>query len=397
MPKVLRIINRLNVGGPTYNVAYLSRYIDPSYTTEVLAGYKEPDEASSEYILQELGVPYQYVPGMHRSLNAKNDLRAYRFIRDEIARMQPDIVHTHAAKAGALGRLAAHHARKRPKIVHTYHGNVFDGYFSPLKSKIFLAIERYLCRKSDAIIAISETQKRDLVDKYRIAPAEKIHVIRLGFDLAKFNTNMDEKRAAFRKEFDLQEDTVAISIVGRLAPVKNHRLFVDAIAALFRQQPHANVKAFIVGDGELFAPIVEQVRAHGLSFSAPGMDNRDAQVIFTSWRKDIDTVNAGSDIVALSSVNEGTPVSIIEALASGKPVLCTDVGGIRDIIEDGVTGIISPQDAGEFSSRLITLVNDASLRERIAKKGRAKTLENYSYGRLVRDVEALYAQLLISN
>jgi glycosyltransferase involved in cell wall biosynthesis len=394
MPTVLRIINRLNVGGPTYNVAYLSRYIRADYETKVLAGYKEPDEANSEYILQDLNIPYQYVPGMHRSLNMKNDWRAYQFIKNEIERYRPDIVHTHAAKAGALGRLAAANAKKRPKILHTYHGNVFDGYFSPLKSKIFLSIEQYLCRKSDAIIAISETQKKDLVEKYHIAPAEKIHVVRLGFDLGKFTENMDSKRVSFRNEFNIDEDTIVVSIVGRLAPVKNHALFVDAVADLFKQEPAAKVKIFIVGDGEMFEPIVAQVKAYGLSYSVPAAENKNAQVIFTSWRKDIDTINAGSDIIALSSVNEGTPVSIIEALASGKAVICTDVGGIKDIMEDGVTGIISSQNREDFSNKLTGLVNDTTLRKSIAEKGRATTLQNYSYTRLVNDVERLYDKLL---
>lgn len=394
MPKVLRIINRLNVGGPTYNVAYLSKYIDSKYQTEVLAGFKEPDEANSEYVLQELGVSFKYVPGMHRAISFKNDWRAYQFIKNEIAAYQPDLVHTHAAKAGALGRLAASNARKRPKIIHTYHGNVFDGYFSPLKSKIILNIEQYLCRKSDAIIAISETQKKDLVEKYHIAPAEKIHVVRLGFNLSKFTENMESKRAAFRKEFNIDDDTIAISIVGRLAPVKNHALFIDAIADLFAKQPDAKVKAFVVGDGELFLPIVEQVKTKGLSYSTPVEENENAQVVFTSWRKDIDAINAGSDIIALSSVNEGTPVSIIEALASGKAVICTDVGGIRDIMEDGVTGIITSQNRQDFSDKLIGLVNDTVLRNAIADKGREATLRNYSYTRLVNDVEQLYDRLL---
>jgi glycosyltransferase involved in cell wall biosynthesis len=219
-------------------------------------------------------------------------------------------------------------------------------------------------------------------------------VVRLGFDLGKFTENMDSKRVSFRNEFNIDEDTIVVSIVGRLAPVKNHALFVDAVADLFKQEPAAKVKIFIVGDGEMFEPIVAQVKAYGLSYSVPAAENKNAQVIFTSWRKDIDTINAGSDIIALSSVNEGTPVSIIEALASGKAVICTDVGGIKDIMEDGVTGIISSQNREDFSNKLTGLVNDTTLRKSIAEKGRATTLQNYSYTRLVNDVERLYDKLL---
>ena len=190
MTKILRILNHLNVGGPTYNVANLSKYLSNQYQTEVLAGYKEPDEASSEYLLQDLDIPYQIVPNMQRAISPVNDYKAYQFIKEKINNYQPTIVHTHAAKAGALGRMAAQFAKHKPKaIVHTYHGNVFDGYFSPAKTKIILGIERWLATKSDAIVSISETQKKDLVDLYKIAPAEKIHVIPLGFDLSKFTQN----------------------------------------------------------------------------------------------------------------------------------------------------------------------------------------------------------------
>lgn len=394
MPKVLRIINRLNVGGPTYNVAYLSKYIDPQYQTKVLAGFKEPDEANSDYILQELGIDYAYVPHMHRSLNPKNDWKAYQFIRKEMERYQPAIVHTHAAKAGALGRLAAHHAKSKPRIIHTYHGNVFDGYFSPLKTKIFLGIERYLCSISDAIIAISDTQKKDLSEKYRIAPAEKIHVVKLGFDLEKFTVGTDAKRASFRDEFSIAHDTVVISIVGRLAPVKNHRLFIDAIAHLLQAHPGIDVKIFVVGDGETFQATVDAAIGKGISVCLPTEKKYDATLIFTSWRKDIDVINAGSDIIALSSVNEGTPVSIIEALASGKAAVCTDVGGIRDIITHDKTGIITSQDALEFGKQLARLVTDPGFRNQLANNAREWILREYSYKRLVKDVEVLYATLL---
>lgn len=393
--KVLRILNRLNVGGPTYNVANLSSRLPQDYETQVLVGHHEPDEASSAYLLDQLNIPYQYVPAMYRSINPRNDAQAYRFIAAYIRRWQPDIVHTHAAKAGALGRLAARWAGKRPKlIVHTYHGNVFDGYFSPLKTKIILFLERYLCRISDVIIAISETQKKDLVEKYKIAPAEKIKVVRLGFDLSKFTAGMDQKRNIFRQEFGLSDDTIIITSTGRLAPIKNPLLLIDAMAILVRKYPSFPLKLFFVGDGELLEACQKAAISSGLIYCMSGGDARTAQVVFTSWRKDIDVVNAGSDIVALSSINEGTPVSIIEAMASGKAVVATNVGGVADVIENTVSGLLSSQHAGSFAEKLSLLINNPEFRENLGHEGRKSVLANYSAERLAADMDVVYRSAL---
>jgi len=394
MPKILRIINRLNIGGPTYNVAYLSKFINQTYETNVLAGIREPYEGSSEYVLKDLGVGYEFVPDMHRQINFRNDISAYRAISEKIRQYKPDIVHTHAAKAGALGRLAAYRSSQRPKILHTYHGNVFDGYFSPLKTKVFLGVERYLCSVSDAIIAISEMQKKDLAEKYKIAPADKIHVIKLGFDLEKFRFNREDKRKQFREFYGIDEQTVVISITGRLTSVKNHLLLIQSIKNLKDNYPHLKVKFFFVGDGELMADIVTSLKEQGISICLPGDDNYKATVILTSWRKDIDVINAGSDIIALTSLNEGTPVSIIEALASGRSVICTNVGGIGDVVQDNVNGILSSLDAKEFTEKLYNLITSKTLRERLAHKGEEAIFQNYSYKRLVNDMEMLYASLL---
>ena len=395
MPAILRILNRLNVGGPTLNVAYLSKYINKSYHTEVLAGYKEPYEGSSEYVLKDLGISYEYVPDMYRSINPKNDYVAFKFIKKAVAKHQPDIVHTHAAKAGVLGRLAAIHSKHKPKaILHTYHGNVFDGYFSPLKTKVFLAIERYLARKSNAIIAISEHQKNDLVNKYRIAPADKVHVIRLGFDLEKFTDNNEQKRADLRQFYNIAEDEIVITITGRLTAIKNHFLFIESLEVLKIADPSLKLKIFIVGDGELLEDIISKVNNAGFTFCKPGDTNYNADVIFTSWRKDIDVINAGSDIIALTSLNEGTPVSIIEAMASQKAVICTNVGGVKDVVKDGFSGMLSEQNSTEFADKLHQLVVDKQLRESVGVNGKDFVMKNYSYFRLVKETEQLYQFLL---
>jgi glycosyltransferase involved in cell wall biosynthesis len=395
MPKILRILNRLNVGGPTLNVAYLSKYIDSNYQTKVLAGHKEPYEGSSEYVLNDLNIAYDYVPDMYRSINLVKDFHAFKYIQAAIKNYQPDIVHTHAAKAGVLGRLAAYHHSKRPKaILHTYHGNIFDGYFSPIKTKIFLGIERYLASISTAIIAISNEQKHDLVYKYKIAPEYKVHVIRLGFDLDRFAQNSDQKRYEFRRFYNIQADEIVITITGRLTAIKNHYLFIEALQMLKKQKPQLKFKAFIVGDGELMEPLIEMIKGSELSFCRADDNNYQADIIFTSWRKDIDVINSGSDIAALTSLNEGTPVSIIEAMASRKAVICTNVGGVKDVVKDGYSGFLCDQTPESFVDKLTKLVEDKEFRDKMAENGEKFVIENYSYFRLVNEIESLYSFLL---
>ena len=231
MPRVLRIMNRLNLGGPTFNAAYLTKYLAPEFETVLLAGQKDDSEASSEFIVNELGIQPRYIRSMYRSLNPFKDIAAYYEIKQIIKEFKPDIVHTHAAKSGALGRLAAINSGV-PVIVHTFHGHVFHSYFGRLKSQIFLQIERFLAKKTTKIVAISEIQRHELVDIFKVGPLSKFAVVPLGFDLDRFQTNQEEKRKHFRAEFGIGDDTVCIGIVGRLVPVKNHALFLRAIKYL---------------------------------------------------------------------------------------------------------------------------------------------------------------------
>ena len=199
MPKVLRIINRLNLGGPTYNAAYLSKYMAPEFETLLVAGMKDESEASSEFITEKLGLKPIYIKDMHRSLNPIRDRKAYKELVKIIRDFKPDIVHTHAAKSGALGRLAAINEGV-PIIVHTFHGHVFHSYFNPLKTKIFLNIERYLSKKSSKTIAISNKQFEELCNDFEIDKPEKFEIVPLGFDLKRFYSDKEEKRLNFREK-----------------------------------------------------------------------------------------------------------------------------------------------------------------------------------------------------
>lgn len=388
MPKVLRIINRLNLGGPSFNAAYLSKYLQPEFETLLVSGMKDDSEESSEYIVKNLGLHPVYLPEMYRELNPFKDYKSYYKLRKIIDEFQPDIVHTHAAKAGAVGRLAAIHSGV-PVIVHTFHGHVFHSYFNAAKTRLFLEIERYLAKRSTRIIAISESQKHELCNTYNIAPSEKCEIVPLGFDLEKFNTNKDEKRKLFRSRYNIGTDDIAIGITGRLVPVKNHYLFLNSIQNV-TQHTNKKIRAFVIGDGEERDKLEQHADAIGLSRKGP-----NPTLTFTSWIKDIDVSNAGMDIIALTSNNEGTPVSLIEAQASGKPIVATNVGGVANIVIDNGTALLSPRgEQAAFNQNLLRLVEDTNLRNKLSGTSTQYVLGQFSYQRLCRDMAALYNRLL---
>jgi len=381
------------VGGPVLNATYLTRYMAPEFETLLVVGEKEDHEQSAAYLAEALGIQYVTIPGMGRSISPAGDFRAYRALKRLIRSYRPDIVHTHAAKPGALGRLAAA-ATGVPAIVHTFHGHVFHSYFNSMKSRFFINTERYLARKSSAIVAISEQQRQELVQQFRIAPDEKFRVVPLGFDLDRFASDGAAKRAAFRSAYGLDEDTIAIGIIGRLVPVKNHYLFLKAVHHVL-QQGSKKIKAFIIGDGETRGDLETVAAQTGIAFSTQHDREHLHPLVFTSWRRDIDVINAGLDIVCMTSFNEGTPVSLIEAQAANKPIVSTRVGGIADIVVEGETALLADvQDAEGFSGKLLQLVEDDLLRHRLGANSRAHVMQRFSYQRLVADMSRLYYELL---
>jgi glycosyltransferase involved in cell wall biosynthesis len=375
------------------NATYLTRYLKPDFETLLVVGEKEAHEKSADFLAEQMGVEYTTIGGMERAINPASDYFAYQRLKYLIKRFKPDIVHTHAAKPGALGRMAAA-AMKVPVIVHTFHGHVFHSYFNSVKTNLFINTERYLARKSDAIIAISDQQKRELVNDFKIAPENKFRTVRLGLDLDKFRVNQAEKRYQFRQEFGLKDDDIAIGIIGRLVPIKNHQLFIDGINHVLKSSSK-KIKAFIVGDGETRPDLEKQALDYQISFSTHMTEVDSSSLVFTSWRSDIDSINAGLDIVALTSFNEGTPVSLIEAQAANKAIVSTRVGGIQDVVVDGKTALLSdPDDTSSFCSNLLQLVEDDQLRDRLSQNSRHFVMENFSYQRLISDMSGLYYELL---
>lgn len=393
MYKVLRIANRFNLGGPSYNVALLTKFLGDPFETLLIGGAIGENEESSDHILEKYGLKPMIIDEMAREIDLKLDIAAYKRLVKLIKDYKPDVVHTHASKAGALGRLAAHNCGV-PVIVHTFHGHVFHSYFGKTKTTFYKTVERYLANRSSAIIAISDQQKHELTNIHKICAADKTHVVPLGFDLSRFRDDIDGKRADFRKTYQVADDEIAIGIVGRLVPIKNHKMFLDGLSEVMKNSSQ-KLKAFIIGDGEESQVIREYAAQLGFNIATPNGDYKNANLIFTSWIKNVDWAYAGLDIVALTSLNEGTPVSLIEAQATDKPIVSTKVGGVEDVVAEGKTALLCDSgDTKGFARNLLQLTENAELRHKMGTSGWSHVRERYHYERLVKDVRDLYLELL---
>lgn len=380
--KILRVIARLSIGGPAIHVVLLTAGLDRKrFESLLVSGRENPGEGSMlDYALSH-GVQPLIIPEIvgefrlgPRELRAL--VRLYRLMRRE----RPHIVHTHTAKAGFVGRLAAWLARV-PVVVHTFHGHILHGYYSPRKTQLLRRMERILAQMTDRIIAVSEQVKHDLVT-YRVAPAETILVVPLGLELEPFLDD-SQSRGTFRRELELKEGERLVGIVGRLFPIKNHRLFLDAAALMARQELAA--RFVIVGDGAL-RPEMEQY--------AQALDIAD-RVIFTGWRHDLPRIYVDLDVLAVTSNNEGTPVSAIEAMAAGCPVVATRVGGLPDLIDDGESGyLVPPGDAQAVSAAMLRLLREPEMARRMGQTARTLVQERFAAHRLVNDMARLYPELL---
>jgi glycosyltransferase involved in cell wall biosynthesis len=365
----------------------------PEFETMLVIGGKDDHEQDATHLTDQLGIKPVGVPEMLRAISPAQDCAAYNKIKALIKEFKPDIVHTHAAKSGAIGRLAAV-ACKVPVVVHTFHGHVFHSYFSRVKTNAFINIERYLARKSTGIIAISDIQKGELADTYRICPADKIQIIPLGLDLDKFAADQETKRTAFRSKYDITDNEIAIGIIGRIVPVKNHSLFVAAAARVL-QETKQKVRFIIIGDGDMRPQMEDEFRAAGIDYAYYPEEKRHAHAICISWQTEMDVVLAGLDIIALTSHNEGTPVSLIEAQAAERALVSTNVGGVADVALEGKTGFITPPgEAAPFAAALVKLADDAQLRNTFGIAGRQHVQQLYSYHRLVGDMKVYYNRLL---
>jgi len=398
----MRVITRLNVGGPSYQAIFLTqRMQDSEFQSMLLTGDVGPQEGSMEGLAVERSVPFTRVPGLGREISIKSDFPTVFHIYRELRRYRPHLIHTHLAKAGAVGRLAARMARV-PRVVHTYHGHVFHGYFSKRKSAILIRIERTLARATDRIVVLGEAQEREILS-FGVGTPRQMVRIPLGLELEPFLT-AGRFTGELRGELGIQPQTPLVGIVARLVPIKAHSLFLDAARQV--ANTHPGVQFLVVGDGELRGAVEQQARGQGFHVVAHDTPKNGAGpppasgtpvIRFLGFRSDLARIYADLDLAVLCSLNEGLPVTIIEALAAARPVVASEVGAVGDLVDQGRTGYLVP--AGNAAALAEGIRRQLDNREQalaMAEQGRAHVYPRLSIDRLERDMRALYRELIES-
>jgi glycosyltransferase involved in cell wall biosynthesis len=404
--KIVRVIARLNVGGPARHVVWLTKELqDTEFESVLLAGTVPVGEEDMGYFAAENSVTPFFIEQMSRELSPKDIVSLWKVFR-LLKREKPDIIHTHTAKAGTIGRISGFAYRwltwktligrpRNVKLVHTFHGHIFHSYYSNTKTRIFIIIEKMLARfASDKIIVISAQQFREIHEQFGIGKREQFEIISLGIDLEPF-ANGQAKQKILREEVGVEDDEILVGIVGRLTEVKNHSLFLKA-AEICREKPDApKLKFLIIGDGHLRDQLEEKAEMLGV---------KDF-VAFLGNRNDTDVFYAGLDLVALTSLNEGTPLSLIEAMANERAVISTLVGGVADLLgevkenkgnfqvcERGIS--VASNDAESFYSGLIYLASRRKLQETLGTKGKTFVEAQYGKARLIKDIKNFYRKLI---
>jgi len=372
--KVLRIITRLNIGGPTLHVVNLCHGLQDEYETILVCGRKEEHETDMSYYAEQYQVPIIYLKNMSRELHFPADLLALWELFWLIKKEKPDIVHTHTAKAGTLGRIAAILSGV-PLRFHTFHGNIFKGFFSPLKTKFFIGIERFLALFTTKIVAISEKQKQELID-FHITKPEKIVVIMLGFNFHHVLAQ-EEHQGLFRQKYHIPSDALLVAKIARITAIKNHLLFLDIAEKLANH----HIYFVIVGDGDLREYIQKEIERRNLQ----------QKVMITGFIQDLKPLYADIDVSMLTSKNEGTPVALIEAMANGKIVVSTNVGGIADFVENGYNGFfIDDFSPAPFAQILIDIQTGNIKSHTISTQAKELALRKFTKERLTFEVNQLY-------
>ncbi|PYT00019.1 MAG: hypothetical protein DMF63_08595 [Acidobacteria bacterium] len=398
--KILRIIARLNVGGPARHVVWLTeRLNDDEFESVLIAGTVPKGEESMNHIAAEHGVEPIFIEEMSRELSIKDAISLLKIFR-EIRRQKPDIIHTHTAKAGTVGRIAAllyklvTPGAGKLRVVHTFHGHVFHSYYGRFKTGVFIAIEKFLARfATDRIITISPQQFHEIHEEVGIGRAEQFAIVPLGIDITVFDKTV-ANRQLIRTELGVTDADLLVGFVGRLTEIKDVSHFLQVAAQVHLGEQSKPVRFVIVGDGHLRAKLEAEASELGIS----------DQVIFLGNRSDIENVYSALDVVALTSLNEGTPLSLIEAMAARRPVISTIVGGVRDLLgeiveeKDGFRicerGIgIEGRSVADYTKGLLYLSENEKLRKSLAEKGRDFVASTYSKDRLVDDIAQVYRDL----
>lgn len=379
--RVARIIARLNVGGPAHHVTLLTARLDPAeYSSHLLVGRPSAQEGEFTSVLERSGIVPVQIAQLGPAIEPIADLSALIALVRHLRRIKPDLVHTHTAKAGALGRIAALAVRPRPIIVHTYHGHVLEGYFGRTVTTAYRVAERALARVSDQLIAVSEQTADDLA-RLGVASRERFTVIPIGLDLNRLLALSPEPDPEARAVFGLEPDDVVLAFVGRLVPIKRLDVLLRGLSLALADAP--SLRLLVVGDGELREDYEALAARLGIS-------NR---VQFLGFRFDLEKIAAATDIAVLSSDNEGTPVALIEAGAAARASVSTDVGGVADIVAPETGRLVPAADPAALAAALVELANDASLRAKLGAAARARVAMAYHADRLMSDVAQLYRRL----
>jgi len=404
--RILRLITRLNAGGPGRHVLWLTEGMTAlGYQTDLVTGSVPPGEDDLTVLAHGKGLALRQIPELSREVRFLADAKASWKIAALLEEISPDILHTHTSKAGLVGRAGAALVNRRRRarglppiaIIHTFHGNVFSGYFSPPKAVLFRFLERYLARHAtDAIVVLAPQQRAEIVERFRIAPAAKVFVVPLGLDLSEFQKL--PPRGAFRREAGFGPDDFVVGIVGRIAAVKDHPLFLRSAAILARRLPKARFA--VVGGGEGLSRLPVLARDLGIA----------GRVFFAGLRTVLAAIYADLDAVTLTSRNEGTPLSLIEAMAAGRAIAAADVGGVRDLLtaewEGEITSrrffssarprglLVPPGDPEQLASALETLARDGGLGRALGQSGREYAFRYHGLRRLLDDLDRLYRLVL---
>jgi glycosyltransferase involved in cell wall biosynthesis len=372
--RVLRIIARMNVGGPAVQVSGLMRGLDSTqFEHRLLTGYCNADEA--DYLLEAAtDIPVTRIDGLGRSIKPIADITALIEIVKLIREFRPDIIHTHTAKAGVLGRIASIISLRPSLRVHTFHGHLLHGYFGKFKTKIVILIEKTLAGSTHQLLAVGKKVQDELID-VGIGNVKKFAVMPPGLSLGQ----IPEKEQA-KSELGLDKDLTYCSFIGRVTNIKRPDRFLDVVAELVRR--NVKMQFFIAGDGNLLAETKLRIERESLP------------VTCLSWRTDIARIIGASDIVILTSDNEGTPLSLIQAGMAGVPVVSTNVGSVAEVVLNGKTGLITDLDVGAIADAVESLVINSELRSKLGSQAQRFTLENFGVARLVKDHEELYRKLM---
>lgn len=377
--RLARVITRLNIGGPATHVVQLATKLPESeFETLLITGREGQHEASMVYLARRAGLSPLVIPELSPDIGLRDGIALVKLVQ-EFRHWHPDIVHTHTAKAGTLGRLAARLAGV-PAVVHTFHGHVLRGYFPRPLEELFRTIERGMALLTDRIVTLSPSLRADLIEM-RIAPSSKIEVIPLGMDFSGL-VGPGGPRGYLRQELGIENLHPIIGTVGRLVSIKNQALFLRAARSMVDSGSQANF--VIVGDGELRPSLESQARDLDLA----------GRVHFLGWREEMSPIYRGLDIFALTSNNEGTPLSLLEAMAAGLPVVATSVGGVPDVVTDGVNGLLVPPGDGEaMTESWRRILRDPARSQRMGERARQDVIGRFGLERMLEKMRALYKSI----